>query len=195
MSTLLLFKSEAAQQYTLPSDPGRIVISGSGIGLAKNSLMSATTGAYSESGTAASLVKSNLLSAGIGLCTVSGSDASLLKGMSLAANSGIFDETGQIANLLKDSVLGAGIGLCSVTGADATVLKNSVLPAAIGAVELSNNQVYMGLTRVGRPSVSGGGSSQGRTNVKKLRPRTSAKSDEHDLKEMMELLAHWKKAA
>ncbi|MBL4940926.1 MAG: hypothetical protein JKY81_04610 [Colwellia sp.] len=102
------------------------------------STLTADSGSYVYTGTAAELQRGLIMSADSGTYVYSGTDGALNAGFLLSADSGAYNYTGTNADLVRGLVLSAESGSYAYSGTDAGLFKGSVL------VSESGSYVYTG---------------------------------------------------
>lgn len=123
---LLLFKSAASQQYTLPAD----------------------TGSFAEDGIAASLKLAHLVAALPGSDSLTGTGAALEYGRALTAEPGGIALIGSDAYMGADHLLSGVSGVIQIDIAAADLLAGRLLEALAGELEAdAYENHYLGVTR------------------------------------------------
>lgn len=102
-----------------------------------NKVLAAGAGAYTFTGTAATLTKGHPIAAGAGSYALTGTAASLLHKWKPTALAGSYVLTGTAASLLRKRLLTAGAGSYALTGTAATLRRNLPLVAGAGSYALT----------------------------------------------------------
>jgi hypothetical protein len=136
------------QAYTLTAASGSYVITGTAASLKAGRKLAAATAAYTISGTAASLKYGKTLSAGSGTYAITGTAAALLEARKLAAASGTYSISGTAAALKEARILVAGAGSYAITGAAAALLSGKKLAAASGSYLISGTAAALKEARI-----------------------------------------------
>lgn len=107
--------------------------------------LSAGSGSFGHTGTAAILLRSSLVTAGAGEYTLVGSDVTLTKTVAgtyiLSAEEGAFVLSGKAADLFKSLLVGAGPGTFDLSGSPANLLKSGLVGAGSGEFALTGQDV------------------------------------------------------
>ncbi len=124
---------------TLTADSGSYSLTGSAASLLLKRQLAAAAGSYALTGTTANLKVGKKVAAAAGSYQVSGVNASLLHGWKVAAAAGSYSITGQTASLLHKWILGASAGAYNITGSVVGLLKpgNKILAADAGSYSIS----------------------------------------------------------
>lgn len=117
---------------TITADPGAYTVTGTAATLKKGSVVTADPGSYALSGTAADLEKGSLLTAVPGSYAISGTAATLSKTINLTADPGAYAISGTTAALTAARELNADSGAYAINGTDATLIKSTVTIVADG---------------------------------------------------------------
>jgi hypothetical protein len=145
MATFQIALIPAPNAYSLTATGGAFTETGTAATLLKSSLVSAGAGEYALTGTAASLLASFLVGAEPGEFTFTGSDVTLTKTTAglyvLTADGGAFTLSGTAAGLLKSALVLAGAGEYTLTGTAASLLKSSLVAAEPGEFTLTGQDV------------------------------------------------------
>ena len=143
--TTFFTTTAAGGAFTLTADTGSYTYSGTAADVLKGSNLSADSGTYAYSGTAVDLNQGFLLSADSGTYTYSGTAADVLKGSNLSADSGTYTYSGTAATLTFTPAgvftLSADSGTYTYSGTAAEVLKGSNLSADSGTYTYSGTAV------------------------------------------------------
>lgn len=125
--------------YTLTADSGSFTQSGTAANLLFNRYLGANAGSYTLSGTDASLERGWTITADAGSFNLSGTDASLEFGRYLSAAAGSYTLSGTDADLLYGSgyTLTAEAGSFTVSGTAASLLFDRILTADTGSYTLN----------------------------------------------------------
>ena len=126
----------AAQAFVITADSGTYFLTGTAANTLKGSLISTASGSYTLSGTAATLNKGFTLIADAGAYALTGATAALLKGSRVAADAGSYAITGTAATLARVLTLVADAGAYAITGSTVNFLRTYVLQAAAGSYSL-----------------------------------------------------------
>ncbi len=119
--------------YSIQADLGAYAVAGSQAGVTAARKITATAGAYTETGAAATLNKGFTLAANPGTYAVTGSAATPKAGRTVAANAGSYTATGVAASLNKGGTIAAVSGSYAVTGSAATPKAARSITAVAGA--------------------------------------------------------------
>jgi hypothetical protein len=131
------FEPPSATAYTLPCDSGAFTETGTAATLLYGRYLSAEAGSYTETGTAATLTKTIPLAADSGAFTLTGTAATLTQTTILAAESGSYTETGTAATLTVGYYLECSSGSYAETGTAAGLSKGHPLACASGSYTLT----------------------------------------------------------
>lgn len=136
---IIYYPASTGTNYTLTASSGSFVITGTAAALKYNRVLPASSGSFAVSGTAATLKRGYSLQAASGSVSVSGTAASLKLARVLQAGSGSVAVTGTAATLSISSnkTLQADSGSFAITGGAATLKISRVLPASAGSVQVS----------------------------------------------------------
>lgn len=135
--------SAGGTTYTLSADSGAFALSGTAATLKLNRSLSAESGSFALTGTAASIKANRLLSAASGTFALAGADATLKANRAITAASGSFALTGTAATLTYNPVggptytLAAASGNVALTGTDAALTSHRRLTADSGTFALT----------------------------------------------------------
>lgn len=137
---------------TLTADSGTYTYTGTAAALTTARILTAESGAYTYTGTAAGLPKGSLLTADTGSYTYTGTNADLLRGLILNADSGAYTYTGTAAPLQQGRILTADSGSYTYTGTEVTLtfasVGNFILTADTGAYTYSGTSIDLLTTRI-----------------------------------------------
>jgi len=114
-------KAAGGGATTLTADSGSYSVTGTAASLEIGRKVAANSGSYAITGTAANLHRGFPMAAASGSYAVTGTAATLLKGSTVSATSGSYTINGTTASLEFNRKLTAGSGSYSVTGTDATL--------------------------------------------------------------------------
>ncbi|MCC7304765.1 MAG: hypothetical protein IT558_00740 [Alphaproteobacteria bacterium] len=132
-----LFATEANTVYTLSANSGSYTLTGTAATLKKASALSAAAGAYALTGTAANLLKAYPLAAGAGSYAVSGTAGDLKKTWKLIAGAGAYSVNGQTASLEKATIMSGGAGSYALSGQAAALKPAFKVSAAAGSYTIN----------------------------------------------------------
>jgi hypothetical protein len=141
----------------LSADSGTFVLTGTAAGLRVTRTLAAGSGTFTETGTDAALKVGHRLDAGSGTFVETGTAAGLLFGRKVVAGSGTFTETGTSAGLLTGRKVSAASGSYTWTGSDATLTytgsgpTNYTLTAGAGSFGLTGTSAGLLATRLVPP--------------------------------------------
>lgn len=107
-----------AAAYTITAGSGAYAVTGTAANLEQGAVVSAAAGAYTMTGTAAGFLYSPVLGVESGSYTMTGTAANLVTGVSLSAEAGAYTVSGSDAGFLRDIILTAEAGSYAVTGGD-----------------------------------------------------------------------------
>jgi hypothetical protein len=130
--------------YPLDAQDGAYSVTGSNATLAASRLFNAETGSYSVTGANATLAVGKLINAESGSYSVSGVNANLIVDRTISSDAGSYSITGANAQLLVDRALNAEPGSYSVNGIDATL----TYTPSTGAFELNAESGNYSITGV-----------------------------------------------
>ena len=123
--------------YTLTADSGTFTLTGTAADLDADRKLAAASGSFTLTGTAADLDADRRLVAASGTFALTGTDVSLLTGLRLTAESGTFTLTGTAADLDADRKLTAASATFTLTGTAADLDADRKLTAASGTFTLT----------------------------------------------------------
>jgi len=129
----------AAGDPVLTAESGTFNVTGTAANLEHHRVLDAGAGAFAVTGTAAGLVQDFAVAGEAGSFLVTGTDATLTVSANavLAADAGAFAVTGTAANLEQHSVLVAASGTFAWTGTQATLIYDSVVEGTPGAFTIT----------------------------------------------------------
>ena len=133
---------------SLSAESGTFVLTGTAASLEHGYVIVGGSGTFVLTGTAASLEAGREVAAGIGAFTLTGTAANLEYGRLVAATSGTFVLTGQAANLNKGATLTAASGAFTLTGIAANLEHGYRLSASSGAFSLTGQAATLTYTPV-----------------------------------------------
>lgn len=119
--------ASGSTNYTLIVNPGAFSITGTNATLKYGRLLSPSSGTYSITGTNASLLYKRLLTVSNGSYTISGTASTLTHGALISASSGTFNITGTGASLLRGSLLSVSSGTFLISGTDVNLSYSGAL--------------------------------------------------------------------
>jgi len=134
--------------YSLTAESGTYAESGTAAGLEKGSRLDAVGDSYVLTGTAASLEKGFAVDAGAESYTLAGMSASLKKGFAADAAAGSYAVAGTAANLEKGSRLDAESDAYTLTGTAAGLNKGKRIAADAGAYVLAGTAAGLKKTAI-----------------------------------------------
>lgn len=133
--------SAGATVYPLSAASGNFALTGTAASLKFNRLLSAASGTFALAGTDAALKANRVLAAASGTVALTGTDATLtynpVGARTLTAESGTFALAGTAATLKFNRRLSAGSGTFALTGTAASIRANHVLAANAGSIVLT----------------------------------------------------------
>lgn len=135
--------SAGATAYTLTAASGSYAVTGTAASLEWGREVAAGSGSFAVSGTAASLEYGREVAAGSGAYTVSGTDATFRRTYSLSAGSGSFAVAGTGASLEWGRKITADSGSYTVSGTDAALNKGRRLVADSGSYAVSGTDATL----------------------------------------------------
>lgn len=136
---ILFYPVASGNAYSLTASSGSFAVTGTAATLKVGRVLAASSGSFAATGAAATLRKGFTLSASSGSVQITGSAASLKIGRVLQAGSGSVAVTGTAATLSISSnkTLQADSGSFSITGGAAALKISRVLPASAGSVQVN----------------------------------------------------------
>lgn len=134
---------DSAVAYTLTADSGTFTLTGTAASLEVGRVLSAASGSFALTGTAASLEVGREVNADSGTFTLAGQDASLEVGRRLVAESGTFTFSGQTAGLFVGRELSAESGAFTLSGSAASLEAGRKLSADSGTYVLSGQDAAL----------------------------------------------------
>ena len=134
--------------YTLTAGSGSYSLTGTAASLTASRLLTAASGSYSLSGTSAGLNRSYTLTANTGSYSLSGTDISLSVSRLLSADSGAFVLTGTAAALLASRSISVESGSYTLNGTSISLALSRALTAASGTYSLSGTDAVLTVSRV-----------------------------------------------
>lgn len=142
----------APTAYTLTASSGSFALTGTAATLKAGRVLSAASGTFTETGTAATLKAGRRLTAASGAFTETGTAATLKVGRLLSAASGTYTLTGTAATLKSARRLTAASGTYVLTGTDATLSYSGTpartLTASSGAFTFTGSAATLKVGRV-----------------------------------------------
>jgi hypothetical protein len=135
--------SSTANSYTLTAGSGSFALTGSAATLKAARLLTASAGSFTVTGSPATLKKGYLLTASSGSFVLTGSVATLTAARKLTASAGSFVINGAAATLKRGLLLTAGSGSYALTGSSATLLKALKLVAGSGAYTVTGSSATL----------------------------------------------------
>lgn len=123
--------------YTLSADSGSFSMTGSAAVLRRTRIMPANAGSYALSGQTATLRHGFVLGGGVGSYTLGGQSAFLKATRKITANAGNYALSGQAANLERSILVAASSGSYAINGGDAQLEKGFKLIGGAGAYVLN----------------------------------------------------------
>lgn len=174
--SVYFFPSAAGGAYTLTAGSGSFSLTGTAATLKVGRVLSCGSGSFALSGTAATLKSGKVLAAASGSYALTGTAATLKAGRLLSAASGTYAVSGTAADLRKSAILAATSGSFALTGTAATLTYTPAgsysLSADSGSYTLNGTTVALKVGRI-LPAASGSYAFTG-TNVTLSRGRTMA---------------------
>jgi len=141
-------KYEAAGGFTLTADSGTFTQTGTAADLLKGSLVGADSGTYSQTGTDASLLFNRKITADGGTYTQTGSDISFLYDRVIDIETGEYLLTGSDVNFGGARTISADSGTYTQTGFDATLRENSLIDIENGTFSLTGTDNDLSTNRI-----------------------------------------------
>jgi len=123
--------------YTLTADAGAFTLSGTAATLLWKQILDAAAGSFVLTGSAVTMNKGFTMAAAAGSFTLSGTAADLLHDHTLDAAAGSYTLSGTAAGLLHAHLLDAAAGSFVLSGTAATLLQKQILTASGGTFTLS----------------------------------------------------------
>jgi hypothetical protein len=149
----------AAGSYTLTASPGAFSVSGTAASLKYGRVLQAASGSFAVTGTTATLKRGYRLQADVGSFGLSGTAATLRYGRVIQAAAASFQVSGTAASLKYGRALQADPGTFQITGTDATLTYGTAgsytLPAQPGSFSVSGTAATL---RYGRSLSADSGS-------------------------------------
>lgn len=150
-------KPASAAAYTITASSGSYTETGTAATLAVGRRLTASSGTFALTGTAASLEFGRSLAATSGTFTLTGAAANLEYGRTLGAGSGSYTLTGTAANLEFGRYLFGGSGTFTVTGTAANLEYNRLLSAASGSFAVTGTAATLTYGTVGGYTLAANG--------------------------------------
>jgi len=126
-----------AAAYSLVSDSGTFVETGTAVGLLAQRKVAADSGTFAHTGTAANLAHGYAFTAASGTFAETGTAAGLLAQRKVTADAGAFTHTGTAASLERGYFVAAASGSFTLTGTAANFAIGKGIPAASGTFTLT----------------------------------------------------------
>lgn len=133
----------ASANKILTASAGAYTVTGNAASLELGRKVAAAAGSYAITGQTVTLQKNIPIVAGAGSYAVTGAAASLLHDKTLIASAGSYVITGTDAALSKGLTLAASAGSYAVTGTDATLVHDFVLAASAGSYALTGTNATL----------------------------------------------------
>lgn len=141
---LALKKAAAAgSTYTLTANGGAYSLTGTSASVLRSKKIVSTGGAYSLTGASAILKKSKVIVSTGGSYTLTGANINMVKGRVMTAQGGAYSLTGVSAVLQRSKRIVASGGAYTLTGANAVVSRNRKLIATGGVYTLTGTSAVL----------------------------------------------------
>ena len=155
----LYFFAPSLQEYDLSAGTGVYSLSGSAAEFFKDYAIDASGGSYSVGGVDAGLLRGLEVDAASGSYSFTGTSATLKHGHLLSANNGSHSLVGSQVSLLRLPKLFAGGGSYSLDGVNAALLRGLVFGAETGSYSVTGEDVTLTYTPVGSYTLTADGHS------------------------------------
>ena len=134
---VITYTTGGGSPYTLTADAGAFTLTGTAATLLWKQILDAAAGSFVLTGSAVTMNKGFTMAAAAGSFTLSGTAADLLHDHTLDAAAGSYTLSGTAAGLLHAHLLDAAAGSFVLSGTAATLLQKQILTASGGTFTLS----------------------------------------------------------